>query len=79
MTKIETTEATVEQGHKCGFLILILGKTQYGWMVGNERLQWKNPEDLCGYDNSIQTKDTAFNRSKSLKNMHGRSLSMKNF
>ena len=43
----------VEQGHKYGFLILILGKAQYGRVTENERLQWDAPEDLGRYDDSI--------------------------
>ena len=44
--KIKTTEDMVEQGCKYSFLTLILGKTQYGWVIGNEWLQWDTPEDL---------------------------------
>ena len=36
-------------------------------MIGNERLQWQTPKDPRRYDNSIQAKDTAFNRSKNEK------------
>ena len=65
VAKIKTTEDMVEQGHKYGFLILILVKEQYWRVIGNEHLQWKNPEDLGGYNDSIQAKDTAFDWSKS--------------
>ena len=51
--KIKTTQDMIEQGQKYGFLILILGKEQYRRVIGNERLQWKNPEDPGRYDDSI--------------------------
>ena len=63
----------IEQRHKCGFLILILGKEQYGRVIGNECLQWETPEDLSGYDDSIQAKDMTFDQSKSEKK-HARRL-----
>ena len=52
VTTIKTKEDMVEQGLKYGFLILILGKTQYGLVIENERLQWDTPENLDGYENS---------------------------
>ena len=42
-------------------------------MKGNEWLQLETPEDLSGYDDSIQAKDTAFDWSKSEKK-HARKL-----
>ena len=71
--KIKTTEDIIEQGHKYGFLILILEKEQYGIVLGNECLKWETPEDPDGYDASIQAKDTAFDQSKS-ENKHARRL-----
>ena len=57
----------VEQGHKYQFLILILGKSQYGRVIGNEMVQWETPQNPGRYGNSIQSKDTAFDCSKSKK------------
>ena len=73
MAKIKTTEDMVEQGCKYGFLILIIGKEQYGRVIGNEHLKWKNPKDQGGYDDSIQAKDMAFDQSKHEKK-HARRL-----
>ena len=39
VAKIKTTEDMIEQGCKYGFLILILGKTQFSQVIGNERLE----------------------------------------
>ena len=51
--KIITTEDIVEQGHKYGFLILIMGKEQYGQIIGNGKLWWETPEDMGEYNDSI--------------------------
>ena len=63
----------VEQGCKHGFLILILGKEQNRRVRGYEHIQWRNPEDLGGYNDTIQAKDMVFDQSKSEKK-HARRL-----
>ena len=40
--------------------------------MGKERLKWETPEDLGGYDNTIQAKDTTFDQSKSEKKHVGK-------
>ena len=37
-TKIKTTEDVVEQGHLYGLHILIVGKAQHDWLIGNDRM-----------------------------------------
>ena len=53
------------------FLILISGKAHYRRVIRNETVQWENPRYPGGYDDSIQAKDMALDRSKS-KNKHAR-------
>ena len=60
----------VEKGWKYDFLVIVLGKTKYGTDIGNPTLQWTSPEDPCGYDKSIQPKDSSFDKCKS-KKKHG--------
>ena len=67
VAKIKTTEDIIDKWHKYGFLVLVLGQTQYGRIIGNETAQWTTPEDPGGYDDNIQTKDMAFDRNKSEK------------
>ena len=40
VAKIKATEHMVEQGCKYSFLILFLGKAQYGIVIGNKKIQW---------------------------------------
>ena len=65
VAKIKTTEDLIKKGRKHGFLVL--GQKQYGTVIGNEEVLWTTAEDLGGYDDTIQAKDTAFDRSKSKK------------
>ena len=71
--KIKTTEDLIESGRKYGFLVLVLGQKQYGMVIGNEEVNWTTPEDLGGYDDTIQAKDTAFDQNKS-KKKHARQV-----
>ena len=67
VVKIKTTDDLVDKGCKYGFLVLVPGQTEYGKVIGNETVQLTIPEDLGRYDDSIQAKDIAFDRSKSEK------------
>ena len=78
MVKIKTSEDLVDKGHKYGFLVLVLGQTQYGKVIGNEAVQWTTSEYPRGYNENIQAKDMAFNRSKIEKKMKEKLLNMKN-
>ena len=73
VAKIKTTEDMVDKGCKHGFLVLGLGQTQYGKVIGNETVQWTTPEDPGGYNDTIHAKDKAFDRSKSKTN-HARKV-----
>ena len=63
VAKIKTTEDSVKKGRKYGFFVLVLGQMQHGKVI----VQWTTPKDPGKYDETIQAKDTAFNRSKSEK------------
>ena len=67
--KIKFTEDMVDKEHKHGFLVLMLRKTQYGKVIGNETVQWTAPEDPGGCDGTIQAKDMTFDRRKNEKSM----------
>ena len=60
-------QKTVDKRDEYRFLVLVLGQTQHGKVIGNETVQWTTPEDPGGYDDTIQAKDMAFERSKSEK------------
>ena len=45
----------------------MLGQQQYGMVIGNKEVQWTTPKDPGRYDDTIQAKDTAFDRSESEK------------
>ena len=58
--KIKTTEDVVQKWWKYGFLVLVLGKNEYGTVIGNLAVQLTTPEDPEGYDEIIQAKDSSF-------------------
>ena len=45
----------------------MLQQTQHGKVIGNETVPLTTPEDPGGYDDTIQVKDMAFDKSKSEK------------
>ena len=72
MISAMTTEDMVEKGCKYGFLVVELGKTKYGTVIGNATVQLMTPKDPGGYNKTIQAKDSSFDRSKRrIKNTQG--------
>ena len=59
----------VEKEYKYGLLILLLEQPKYGNVIGNPMVQWTTCEDPGGFDDTIQAKDSAFDRSKGEKKM----------
>ena len=71
--KITTTEDMVEKRKKFRFLIVVLGKHKYGTVIGNPAVTWATPEDPGGYEESIQAKESLFDKSK-CKKKHARKV-----
>ena len=65
--KIKTTDDLVKKGHKYGFLVVVLGRTKYGTVIGNLTVQWTSSEDPGCYDKIIQLKVSSFDHSKGEK------------
>ena len=64
VAKIKTTEDMNEKGCEYRFLILILGKRQYGPVIGNNRLEWETPEDMWGYMTTSKPKTQLLTKAK---------------
>ena len=66
-SKIKMSEDIVKQSKKYGFLIIIVGLTQYRTIIKNPWTVWNEPEDPGLYNNSIAAMDTTFAWSKKEK------------
>ena len=73
VAKIKTTGDIVEKGFKSGFLVIVIGGVKERTVIGNHAVEWTNLKDSGGYDKTIQTKDSSFDRSRGEKK-HARRL-----
>ena len=72
---MKATYDMIEKWQKYGFLVVVLGWTKYGTVIGNLTVQMISLEDPRGYDEAIQPKDSSFDQSKG-KKKHARMKGM---
>ena len=63
----------VEKGCKYGLLVIVFGETKNRTVIVNHTGRWTTSKDPGEYDETIQAKDSSFDRSKGEKK-HARKI-----